>query len=359
MKTQVRVPGKLYLAGEYAVVEAGYPALIAAINQYLTVTIEDSAQSSVYSSQQGVTVLWLREGGRPIPKGEVTYPLIFSAIQIAETYASSVGQPPSCSYALSVDSQLDDHQSGVKYGLGSSGAVTVATIKAVLTFLGLNIDAFRLYQLAAIAQLQLGMAGSFGDLAASSYGGVIAYRSVDRDWLKEVLGKHSLLEVLEMPWKDVAIERLNLPKTLSLLIGWTGRAASTARLVSQVGERRYRVGRDIAYRSFLEKSQLCLEGMIRSCHEQDALAFQKGIAKNRRILQDFARNMELVIETPALATLCRLAEEEGAVAKSSGAGGGDCGICFISQENQSEVICQKWQTAGILPLDFAVADEVY
>ncbi|MFX3985532.1 phosphomevalonate kinase, partial [Streptococcus suis] len=40
MKVQVKIPGKLFLAGDYAVVEAGYPAVIAAVDQYLTVTIE-------------------------------------------------------------------------------------------------------------------------------------------------------------------------------------------------------------------------------------------------------------------------------------------------------------------------------
>ena len=62
MKVQVSAPGKLFLAGEYAVVEAGYPAMIAAINQYLTVTIEASNSGTVFSSQQGITIPWERSG---------------------------------------------------------------------------------------------------------------------------------------------------------------------------------------------------------------------------------------------------------------------------------------------------------
>ena len=45
-----------------------------------------------------------------------------------------------------------------------------------------------------------------------------------------------------MPWKDVNIERLSLPGTLSLLIGWTGQAASTDSLVNQVGQGRSQDG---------------------------------------------------------------------------------------------------------------------
>ena len=42
MKVVTKVPGKLFLAGEYAVVESGNPAVIAAVDRYLTVSIECS-----------------------------------------------------------------------------------------------------------------------------------------------------------------------------------------------------------------------------------------------------------------------------------------------------------------------------
>ena len=358
MKVQVSAPGKLFLAGEYAVVEAGYPAMIAAINQYLTVTIEASNSGTVFSSQQGITIPWERSGEEIVTQTATSYALIFSAMGVAEAYVRALGQQTAAFYALSVDSQLDNSQSGTKYGLGSSGALTVATIKAVLTYYGQEVNAYRLYQLAALSQLQQGMAGSFGDLAASSYGGVIAYHSLDRDWLKELLEEHTLLEILDMPWKDVNIERLSLPGTLSLLIGWTGQAASTDSLVNQVGQGRSQDGKESSHRDFLQKSKSCLGGIIQACQQGDAERFQAGIAENRRLLQEFARKMGLNIETPALAKLCQLAEEEGAVAKSSGAGGGDCGIAFASQAQQAEQIHHKWRSAGILPLNLNLADEM-
>ena len=45
------------------------------------------------------------------------------------------------------------------------------------------------------------------------------------------------------------------------------------------------------------------------------------------------------------------------MAKSSGAGGGDCGICFVTGKKEADQIGQKWQAAGIVPLDFALAHE--
>lgn len=51
---EVSAPGKLYIAGEYAVVETGHPAVIAAVDQFVTVTVESarkvgSIQSAQYS----------------------------------------------------------------------------------------------------------------------------------------------------------------------------------------------------------------------------------------------------------------------------------------------------------------------
>ena len=38
-----KAPGKLYIAGEYAVVENGYPAILVALDQFVTCSIEESA----------------------------------------------------------------------------------------------------------------------------------------------------------------------------------------------------------------------------------------------------------------------------------------------------------------------------
>ena len=40
-----RAPGKLYVAGEYAVVEPGEPAVLIAVDRYLTVRLSESTGS--------------------------------------------------------------------------------------------------------------------------------------------------------------------------------------------------------------------------------------------------------------------------------------------------------------------------
>lgn len=42
----VKAPGKLYIAGEYAVVEKGTPSIIVALNQFITVNIEKKVMTT-------------------------------------------------------------------------------------------------------------------------------------------------------------------------------------------------------------------------------------------------------------------------------------------------------------------------
>ena len=38
--TQTKIPGKLYIAGEYAVIEPNYPAILVTVDQYLEATLK-------------------------------------------------------------------------------------------------------------------------------------------------------------------------------------------------------------------------------------------------------------------------------------------------------------------------------
>lgn len=356
MKVQVKIPGKLFLAGEYAVVEAGYPAVIAAVDQYLTVTIETSDQGSLHSSQKAdLYLIWERKENEIFIQDDHPYALIEIAMQVTEEYLTAKGYACHGTYSLSVQSDLDDQASGAKYGLGSSGAVTVATVKALLTYYGHQADTLLTYKLAALTQTKLGMTGSFGDLAASSFGGLIAYYSLDRSWLLGKMAELSLLDLVESDWQGLSISPIQLPKGLDLLVGWTGSAASTDRLVAQMEDQKSQAEKEQIHSQFLADSKTCVEQLIVACQTNDIVSARQALSANRKLLQDFARGMGLVIETPQLSQLCDLAQTYGAVAKSSGAGGGDCGICLVDSKEQKAAIEKAWQEAGILPLTLNIA----
>ena len=131
-----KAPGKLFIAGEYAVVEPGHGAIVAAVSRYLTVTIDEATTIGTLTSTQNpdVVVEWTREGELFHAKGDNPYKLVEEAILVTEQYVRESGKAADALYSLSITSELDDAKRGIKYGLGSSGAVVVATIQAILDF---------------------------------------------------------------------------------------------------------------------------------------------------------------------------------------------------------------------------------
>ncbi|MGT2711916.1 phosphomevalonate kinase [Streptococcus oriscaviae] len=355
MISQASASGKLFLAGEYAVVEPGYPAVIAAVNQRLWVRIARADEGRIHSSQQAnLTLNWIRKGDQLEVQGENPYRIISTAMQLVEDYLRALGQAVEGYYSLTVTSSLDDAATGTKYGLGSSGAVTVASIKALLDYYHQESQPLLVFKLAALCQMCLQMTGSFGDLASSSFEGLIAYHSVDKVWLAQKMAELSLPELLEADWQGLSIQSLQLPAELRLLVGWTGKAASTEKLVTQMQQQGQQADKT-AYRvSFLSASKACVHKLVAACQAGSAHEVEEAILENRRLLREFAREMGLVIETPLLSRLCQLALDKGAPAKSSGAGGGDCGFCLVTSSKQQQEICQAWLEAGIQPLDLAI-----
>ena len=353
-----KAPGKLFIAGEYAVVEPGHGAIVAAVSRYLTVTIDTATSLGTLTSTQNpdVIVEWTREGELFSVKTDHPYKLVEEAILVAEQYVRETSTPTNALYSLSITSELDDAKRGIKYGLGSSGAVVVATIQAVLDFYNSPRTSLLVYKLSVLTNLRLSQRGSFGDIAASSFGGMVYYTSPDRSALLKQLQNKSIKEICDTDWKDLTIERLPKIPDFTLLVGWTGQVAITDSLI-QATEKKRKVETDSAfYKEFLNKSHAIVQGLQSAWKNKDIKALQEGIRANRALLNEFAQVMQLEIETPALQTLCDLAEQVGACAKTSGAGGGDCGICFTQNEQQRQQIENQWAKAQIHVLPLTIAE---
>ncbi|WP_298729454.1 phosphomevalonate kinase [uncultured Granulicatella sp.] len=353
-----KAPGKLFIAGEYAVVEPGHGAIIAAVSRYLIVTInEASSVGSLTSTQNSdIVVEWTREGELFRAKGEHPYKLVEEAILVAEQYVRETGKHTNTLYSLSITSELDDAKRGIKYGLGSSGAVVVATIQAVLDFYETPRTPLLVYKLSVLTNLRLSQRGSFGDIAASSFRGMVYYTSPDRSDLLEQLQNKTIKNICDAVWKDLTTLPLPEIPNFTLLVGWTGQVAITDSLI-QATEKKRKVATDSAsYKEFLAKSYAIVQGLQNAWSQQDIAALQEGIRANRALLNEFAQVMQLEIETPALQTLCDIAEQNGACAKTSGAGGGDCGICFTQNETQRQQIETQWAKAQIQVLPLSIAE---
>ncbi|RUQ97539.1 phosphomevalonate kinase [Labedella endophytica] len=351
---EVSAPGKLFIAGEYAVVEPGYPAVLIAVDRFVTVTLAAAATGTgrLISDQFGhLPVLWRRDGDRlVIDRDQRPFDYVLSAIRVVEAFAVDSGRPLAF-YDLTIRSELDD-RSGRKFGLGSSAAVTVATVTALDRFYGLGLDELSRLKLALLATIGVNPLASGGDVAASLYGGWIAFSSPDREWVLDHHARSGVSSVVAADWPGLSIRRLSPLSGGRLVVGWTGEPASTAQLVDGIQQRKRRV--DTHYEQFLGDSRACVDALVEAFDSDDLAGAQAQLHRARRLLVRLGVSMGMSIETPELTLLCDSAEYVGAAAKSSGAGGGDCGIVLADEATDLDPMFRRWELGDIRRLSLHV-----
>ncbi|MFE1444195.1 phosphomevalonate kinase [Streptomyces sp. NPDC058739] len=356
-RTVVRhAPGKLFVAGEYAVVEPGTPAILVAVDRHITVTVTGSAGADVViTSDLGARrVPWRWYEGRLVPRAlddeHGARRALAHVVAAVETVARLLAERglPVPALDITITSRL--HEDGRKYGLGSSGAVTVATVDAVAAFCGTELPAGDRFRLALLASAQLDPKGSGGDLAASTFGGWIFYQSPDREFVLDLARRLGVERTLRAPWPGHEVRRLRAPEGLSLQVGWTGEPASTGTMVSGLHRRTWR-GSDSHHR-FVRTSTDLVHACVEALQGSDREGLLHQIRRARQELARLDDEVGLGIFTPELTSLCEAAEAVGGAGKPSGAGGGDCGIALLDAEASRDIseVRQRWAAAGVLPL---------
>ena len=367
---ETRAPGKLFIAGEYAVVEPGQPAVLIAVDRCITVRLTESEGAGrIHSSEYGqAPVIWRREDdGEHIIVDERPFDYVLSAISTVEELRSGRGASPRY-FDLEISSELNDAD-GRKFGLGSSAAVTVATIAALDEFYGLGLTLTERFKLAVLATIAISTKASGGDLAASTFGGWIRYSSPDRAALHAHREAHGVVSAMTCAeWADCSARRVTPPSSLDLLVGWTGSPASTEHLVTRVHTPREQAAESSAETtaapqktrplvSFAAESHTLVDNLVAAFDADDAEASLTTIRSVRTLLRRLSDSTGSLIETEALHDLCEIAETHGAAAKPSGAGGGDCGIALAHSHTEAQTILSGWEAAGIRPLDLGAHRE--
>ncbi|HHV39178.1 MAG TPA: phosphomevalonate kinase [Tepidimicrobium sp.] len=345
-------PGKLFIAGEYAVLEPGHTAILVAVNRFIKVSLLETSDEGRITSYGGESISWLRKDGQVFSsQPNKSFAYVLSAINTVEKYTKELGKKLKF-YKINIFSQLES-KDGIKYGLGSSAAVTVATIKALCIYYEIPISDMELFKLSALASLAVNANSSCADIGTSVFGGWIAFTTFDRDWVLRQVGRMSIAQLLEQRWPKLSIETLVPPTGLKLAVGWTGRPASTTNLVSNIYKRQ--VDDSIAYEDFLKNSDRCVKDMIYAFKKWDIQGIKKQIEINRKLLAHLSDELALPIETPLLTSLCDTAIKLGGAAKSSGAGGGDCGIVIFQDDRYLPQLIYEWEKVGITYLPVKVA----
>jgi phosphomevalonate kinase len=349
---EFRAHGKLFVAGEYAVVEPGQPSVLIALDRAITAKVrEGHGAGSVHSEEYGhLPLTWTRaEDGLALDREHHPYDYVMATIDLVEKLRAEHGIAPRF-HDLRIESQLDD-ASGRKFGLGSSAAVTVATVGALDRFYGIGLTQRQRFQVALLATIRVNPRASGGDLAASTFGGWLRYSAPDRERLAAMLGDHAVSAILTDAdaWDGFDVQRLPAPENLQLLVGWTGSPASTTKLVDVV--RRHRNG---GYQAFLDESRSAVDDLTTGLQTGDAERTLGALRRARGLLQRLGDSVGSKIETERLATLCDVVEAAGGAAKPSGAGGGDCGIALVPADTDPAGIHRAWEAHDIRHLSVAV-----
>lgn len=294
-------PGKLFLIGEYAVLYGGAATLVP-VPQRAFATLKRDGRNRLIThlSETSETAL-------PIP-GELTGGLLFDAV-IAEL---------ACSDQLkNVSLTLDTHQffsNGVKLGLGSSAALTAALVRLLVPDvtlrqqLELAISCHRRFQSGR---------GSGADIALSIMDTPIAF----------------------MPGETP--QAVRLPNNLKMLAIWTGVSASTTDYLHRLEA--WRQEDEVRADFHIDRLKDLSTTFNRTSSADEMVSL---LHRYDRYLDEFSGESRLNFYNEPHIALQKEVELARCVYKPSGAGGGDFGIAFSTDENDLIILAEKLKEGG-------------
>ncbi len=288
-----RACGKVILLGEHAVVY-GIPAI--------AVGIDRGASAVARASLEGRSRLDVRAWNVSVHAGDPERDLARAFAAVLEA-SGAAGQGP-----IVVDASADLPPGA---GLGCSAALGVAVARAVDPDAGAPQVLER-----AMAWERVFHGNPSGvDAAVAAMGGPVLFT------------------------KNVGVEALGTRGTISLAIGHSGSASSTRSMVESVARQLERrpevVNRTFeAIRALVANARLALEA-------HDLTSLGKLMDMNQMLLSG------LMLSTPEIEQLCRVAREAGGLgAKLTGAGGGGCVVALASGQAHAERIVDGWKAAN-------------
>ena len=319
----VKTGGKLYIAGEYSVLPPSQSAIIKNIDIFMKAEIKFSEKYSIYSDMYDYSVT--------LEEDDKNYSLITETVNIVNEYLQLKGiyiKP----FNMKITGKME--KNGKKYGIGSSGSVTVLTVKAMSKLYSYEISEEELFKLSSYVLLKRGDNGSMGDIACISYENPVMYTSFDRNLIKEKMKNSSLAEMINLEW-GYKIEKIHCPEKYEFLVGWTGIPSISGKMIIEV--------KNSINSDFLEKSEEIIRNLKNGIEQGNKEIISENVEENSKLL----KMLHEKIYSRKLLELVESAEGLDICAKSSGAGGGDCGIAISFNRNDTEKLLERWESRGI------------
>lgn len=321
----VKSPGKLILLGEYAVLEQA-PALVTAVNRHCIVNISPLYNSTFQIRTPNFNLPEIQFSLDPYGDAHFRTPLqpkfekqLRFVLSILKYVTLRNGKIPGAS--IEIDTTPFYHRTtGHKFGLGSSAALTVSLLSALLEYMDKRIAKSDLYRESYLAHRHAqGKLGSGTDIAASAIGGVMSYTMPE---------KISKLNGQAQP--------INWPGDLQMVTIWAGYSASTRNFVRQIN--RFRDENPDRYHAIMAP--------LAELSEAGKVEFQAGNCEAFiDIVSEFKKQEQLLGEASHTEIISEVHEEisslvrqAGGTYKPSGAGGGDIGIAFCNTPDDAQRI---------------------
>lgn len=369
---KVTAPGKLMLSGEWSILEMGVPCVVMAINQKVGAKAKKAKELVFSAPDMGITNIGAEFDGKKMTwkatldeKQTEKLSVAKNAIELSLSYLASKSKKKLKLFEMETFSsdtlaKLPDGKTA-KVGFGSSAAVCVAIVGAVLKINGYDLSKKEtkdaVFKIACTAHyLAQGKVGSSFDIAASTYGGVLKYTRFDPKWLAaEMATGKSTAQIMDEAWPAFTAENIKLPEKFELLVGFTGNSASTKELILKLNS--FKETQKEHYWKIINNIKGITEKLIPAIKENNEAKITELLKENRKQLQDLSNSSQNNLETKELAILADIAEKYGCAGKQSGAGGGDCGIAVSFSPEISKKIKIAWKRKGIVPLKVKIAEE--
>jgi len=320
MKYKVSVPGKLYIAGEYAVVK-GFHAIIIPTKLKVNVSIESSSEFKIKSNQ------WDTYNTYQLHHLKRSKALWKKALNSAYSYLQykKIHIQPN---KVIIHSELDqlDH----KLGLGSSGAIVISLIKAALIFHQVDTTPRLLYMLGVNALKDDSETSSFGDLACSAYETPILYK-------KDITinYKQEFKNFMQLSWDNLVIQTIQLP--LVMMVIHTNMSASSTKLVDLLSQNMSQKEQMKVFKQ-IDETVLKLVTAIKDQNLKEIFECIKTLESYMTKLDSYMSGHMYV--TP-IKTIFEIAKKHDIAYKISGAGGGDNVLLFLNEQKEYTNIKQS------------------
>jgi phosphomevalonate kinase len=293
-------PGKLFLSGEYAVLE-GAPAVLTAVDRRAVARVAEMARAA----PSPVVAAVLAELLSRFPGG------------------AGVGHPAP---TIAVGTR-GFARGRNKIGIGSSAAVAVAATALLLARRegSAGLDADRVFEIALAAhRAAQGGRGSGADVAAAVHGGTIRF---------------------EM---GASVKRLG-PVPAAVAFVWTGRPASTTELLGRV--QAFALAAPAEHRSLFRELEALATALAAAYGDADPGEIVRLTGAYGSLMARLGERAGAPIVSPAHARVARLAAAHGGAGKPSGAGGGDVAMAVFARADDRDRFAISAAEGGLPVLD--------